>query len=586
MSEGLLLEAQRVERTIARIRWGAAGLDIVLGPFFPNLWLPGVFLLGVALLAYGVAVLRASRQATSLERHRTIAAISFACDLAVLVLAMFLFSSDPGWSTYLIALVVIITGAFRFGSAGTWSAAVVGAAGYVAVGTFREIAFGYTFPPERALFTVSVFALTALLLDRGLRELRQLRDEREGLITNLQRRIAEDAALEQVMRVVSGIPSADAIVPAALRASRDVLRFDRATVFVADEQLGEYRALYRLAGDAQHESVPPPRLRLGEGLLGAAMAGGSTLLVRDLLADPRYVPAQAGEPSRSVVLVPLRVRGRTVAVFSLSRSLPDAFGADDVRIAETIAGLIAQVLENERLFAEASQAQALRAADKLKDEFLATISHELRTPLTVIGGSLELLAQGRAKDTGQLIEQARRHVERLDRTVQDLLDLARLQEAQLDLDREYVAPGVLLNDAAAAHAVLAARRGQRITVDDRGAPPLAYVDRRRMQQILGNLVANAVRYAPEQSRITLGAAASDGRLRLTVSDEGQTIPAAERDRLFDKFYRRPAHRDEPGGSGLGLAIAKTLAELHGGTVAVEDHAPTGNTFVVELPASG
>ena len=305
--------------------------------------------------------------------------------------------------------------------------------------------------------------------------------------------------------------------------------------------------------------------------------------MRNLLADPRYVRVRADEPARSVVLVPLRVRGHTVAVFSLSRSLPDAFGADDVRLAETVAGLIAQVLENERLFAEASQTQALRAADKLKDEFLATISHELRTPITVIGGSLELLAHGRTNDSGQLIAQARRHVERLDRTVQDLLDLAHLQETRIALEREYVSPNVLLNEAAGAHAVLAAQRGQDIAVTANGAPPLAYVDRRRMGQILGNLVANAVRYAPEKSTITLGATAGAGRLRLTVSDEGQSIPAPERERLFDKFYRRPAHRDEPGGSGLGLAIAKTLAELHGGTILIEERVPVGNVFVVELP---
>src|SRR5216683_4639895 len=111
---------------------------------------------------------------------------------------------------------------------------------------------------DLALFTVSVFGLTGLLLDRGLRELRQLRDEREGLITNLQRRVAEDAAIEQVMRIVAAIPSADAIVPAVLRASRDVLRFDRATVFVADDDLGEYRSIYRIAGDASIPDVPPP----------------------------------------------------------------------------------------------------------------------------------------------------------------------------------------------------------------------------------------------------------------------------------------------------------------------------------------
>jgi signal transduction histidine kinase len=563
VSEGLLREAQRVERTIARIRWGAAALELLLGPFFSNLWLPGVFLLGVSIVAYGVLVLRASERATSLDQQRTIAAIAYACDLTVLVVAMFLFSSDPGWVTYLIAMVVIITGAFRFGTVGAWTAAGVSALGYLSVAAFRTAAFGFATPPERAIFIVAVFGLTALLLDRSLRELRQLRDEREGLITGLQRRIAEDAALEQVMRIVAGIPSADAIVPAVLRASRDVLRFDRATVFVADEELGEYRPLYRLAASAVAEAHPPPRLRLGEGLLGAAMASDSTLLVRNLLTDPRYVSVRPTEEARSVVLVPLRVRGRTVAVFSLSRSLPDAFGADDV--------------------AEASQAEALRAADKLKDEFLATISHELRTPLTVIGGSLELLAQGRASDSEQLIAQARRHVERLDRTVQDLLDLAHLQETKIELEREYISPGLLLNDAAAAHQVLAAQRGQGIAVDENAAPPLAFVDRRRVQQILGNLVANAVRYAPEKSTITLGAEAGNGRLRLTVSDEGTPIPPAERERLFDKFYRRPAHRDAPGGSGLGLAIAKTLAELHGGTVLVEDHAPTGNTFVVELP---
>jgi signal transduction histidine kinase len=583
MSEGLLLEAKGVERTIARIRWGAAALDILVGPFFPNLWLPGVFLLGAAIMAYGIAILRASERELSLERHRRIAAISFGCDLTVLVIALFLFSSDPAWITYLVAMVVIITGAFRFGSVGTWSATIVSSVAYLAVAAFRQIEFGFATGPERAAFTVSVFGLTAVLLDRGLRELRQLRDEREGLITNLQRRVAEDAAIEQVMRIVAAIPSADAVIPAVLRASRDVLRFDRATVFIADDDVGEYRPLYRLAGDATIADAPPPRLRLGEGLLGVAMTGGSTLLVRNLLADPRYVQVRPDEPARSVVLVPLRVRARTVAVFSLSRGLPDAFGADDVRLAETIAGLIAQVLENERLFAEASQTQALRAADKLKDEFLATISHELRTPITVIGGSLELLAHGRSGDSDQLIAQARRHVERLDRTVQDLLDLAHLQETRTALEREYVSPSVLLNEAAGAHAVLAARRGQEIAVSAKGAPPLAYVDRRRMQQILSNLVANAVRYAPERTTITLGASAGDGRLRLTVSDEGETIPEPERARLFDKFYRRPAHRDEPGGSGLGLAIAKTLAELHGGTVLVEDHAPTGNTFVVDLP---
>ena len=122
-------------------------------------------MLGGILIAYGAVILRASGRATSIERHRRIAAASFACDLAVLVLALFLFSKDPGWVTYLIALLVIVTGAFRFGSVGAWSAAAVSSAGYVAAAVFRQLAFSLVTPPERALFVVSVFGLTALLLE-------------------------------------------------------------------------------------------------------------------------------------------------------------------------------------------------------------------------------------------------------------------------------------------------------------------------------------------------------------------------------------------------------------------------------------
>ncbi len=583
MGDGLLLEAQRVERAIARVRWGAAALEFFLGPLFPNLSLAGVFLLGALIVAYNVATLWASARATSLRIHRRVAELAFAGDLLALSLGMLLFSSDLLWTTYFLGTIVIVAGAFRFGTAGTVSATVVISSAYLAVAAFRQIAFGFALEPERALFNLSMFVFTGLLMDRSLRDARQVREEREQLITRLERRVAEDAALAQVMRIVGGVPSAEAVVPAILRASRDVLRFDRATVFVADEDLGEYRPLHRMGADAAAEAVPPPRFKLGEGLVGTAMASDSTLVVPNVLVDPGYVARDGDEP-RAVILVPLRVGGRAVAVFSLSRALPDIFVPDDVRLAETVAGLIAQVLENDRLFAEASQAEALRGADKIKDEFLATVSHELRTPLTVIGGSLELLRRGAARDREHLLAQASRHVERLERTVQDLLDLAHLQQAKIVLEREYLPCDAILREAAAAHALVAERRRQRIEVDCADGLPAAFVDRRRVQQLLGNLIANAIRYAPEGSTIRLVAAANDGHLSFRVSDEGPPIPRAERERLFDKFYRRPTHRDVPGGSGLGLAIAKTLAELHGGGIRLEDAGPTGNVFVVELPA--
>ncbi|HUQ16524.1 MAG TPA: ATP-binding protein [Candidatus Saccharimonadales bacterium] len=583
MRDRLLVEAQQVERAIARVRWGAAALAIVLGPSFPNFSVAGVYSLGVFIVAYNLATLWTSARARGVASHRRVAAAAFAGDLGALSVAMLLFSTDPLWTTFFLGTVVITAGAFRFGTVGTFSATAVVSAAYLAISVFRAASFGFPFEPERVLFHLSIFALTALLLDRSLRDARELRGEREDLIVRLERRVREDEALAAVMRIVAQVPSANAVVPAVLEASREVFRFDRATVFVADDTVGEYRVLFRLASDTGAQAVPPPRLRLGEGLIGAAIAEERALLVPNVLDDPRYLSPLPNEAPRSVILVPLQVGGRPVAVFSLSRALPDTFGADDLRLAETVAGLIAQVLENDRLFAEASEVEALRVTDRMKDEFLASVSHELRTPLTVIGGSLELLAAGRPENAERLITQARRNVDRLQYAVQELLELAELQQTRIELASEYVSCESLFSEAAGAVEVAAERRGQRIVIEVAPALPDLSVDRRRMQQVLGNLVMNAVRYGPADSTITLRAVAGDGVVRLSTIDEGAPIPTAEQDRLFDRFYRRPAHRDVQGGTGLGLAIAKTLVQLHGGTLAIRTGDPTGNEFIVELP---
>ena len=583
MRDRLLVEAQQVERAIAWVRWGAAALAILLGPSFPNLSVAGVYTLGAGIVAYNLATIWASSRARGAPAHRRVAAAAFAGDLGALSAAMLLFSTDPLWTTFFLGTVVITAGAFRFGTTGTVSATGAVAAAYVAISVFRATSFGFTFAPERVLFHLSIFVFTALLLDRSLRDARALRTEREDLIVRLERRVREDEALAAVMRIVAQVPSASAVVPAVLEASREVFRFDRATVFVTDDSIGEYRVLFRLASDAGAQAVPPPRLRLGEGLIGAAIAEEQAILVPNVLVDPRYVSPTANEAPRSVILVPLQVGGRAVAVFSLSRELPDTFGADDLRLAETVAGLIAQVLENDRLFAEASEVEALRVTDRMKDEFLASVSHELRTPLTVIGGSLELLAVGRPENAERLITQARRNVDRLQYTVQELLELAELQQARIELAREYVTCEALFSETAEAVEAAALHRGQRIVIDLAPGLPDLSVDRRRMQQVLGNLVMNAVRYGPMDSTITLRATVGDGVVRLATIDEGAPIPAAEQDRLFDRFYRRPAHRDVQGGTGLGLAIARTLVQLHGGTLLVRAGDPTGNEFIVELP---
>lgn len=580
MTDRLLLEAQRIERAIGRVRWGAAALALGLGPLFPNLSLVGVYCLGAGIVLYNLAAIFASRRARSLAAHDVVVRAAFAGDIAALAAAMLLFSADPLWTTYTLVPLVITTGAFRFGTAGTAAATVVLGGAYVAVSVFRSAAFGVQLEPERVLFALSVFVLTALLVDRVTRDAGQLRTERERLIAGLERRIAEDAALAVAMRVVATVDAPDEVIPRVLQATRVAIGFDRATVFVADQERGEYRVLYRFA---EGDDVLPPRAPLGRGLVAAALAADHPILVHNILEEPRYEP-RPGEPARSVILVPLRVRGRPIAVFTLSRGLPAAFTEEDLRLSSAVAALIAQTLENQRLFAEASEAQALRETDRLKNEFLAAVSHELRTPLTVVLGALELLGKqgGAVSDAGRrLVAQAERHAQRLTRSVSELLEIAQLQDAKVQLEREFVECDALLVDVASAHEPLAETRSQRLVVE--GEPvPRAYVDRNRLQQVLGNLVSNAVRYSPEGATIGLAVCLRDKELVFSVTDQGPGIPPEERERVFDKFVRLRRDRNVPGGTGLGLAIAKSLVELHGGRIWVED-GPRGARFLFAIP---
>jgi signal transduction histidine kinase len=575
-----LREAKALERGIAFARWGGVALVLVLGPVFPNLSLVGVLALGAAILLYNPLVLRGSARAATLAEHRRVERIAFALDLAVVAVGMLLFAPDPYWTTFLVAPLVIMAGAFRFGSEGAIAATVVLGAAYLAISVFRSVAFDYGLDWQRALFHVSVFVLTAVMVDRILRDSRNVRLERERLIAELRRRVDEDDALVQIGRIVGRLRDPAEVVPAVLEASRKVFRFDRATVFAIDETNGEYRAIYRLA--ARTDGGGAPSFKIGEGLVAAALSADGPLLVRDVLSDPRYVPRQLNERRRSVILVPLRAAGRPVAVLSISRGLPDAFRPEDLPQAEIVAAYVAQVLENQRLFAEASTAEALRAADRMKDEFLATVSHELRTPLTIVRAALEMLHRGVPARTEQLFDQAMRNLDRLGRTVQDLIDLAQLREARVELEREFVPARELLEETARAHQLLAAQRGQTFVVTGATDLPLAYVDRARMLQVLGNLVTNAIRYGPSDAPITLVCERDGDELRFRVVDLGAGVPAPDRERIFDRFYRVAATRDTVSGTGLGLAIARGLVELHGGRIWVEDGDP-GNAFVIALP---
>ncbi|MBN1261214.1 MAG: HAMP domain-containing protein [Anaerolineae bacterium] len=227
----------------------------------------------------------------------------------------------------------------------------------------------------------------------------------------------------------------------------------------------------------------------------------------------------------------------------------------------------------------------LAQANQARRQMTADIAHDLRSPLTVIGGYLEALRDGVLQPTPARFEAMYQESQYLLRLVEDLRTLSLADAGELILNRVAVPPRALLKRLAATYQLAAEQQEITMTVDVPGDLPDIIVDPDRMIQVLGNLVSNALRYTPEGGQIALGAKAVGGAVALTVADTGSGIPSEALPRIFDRFYRVDASREEhEGESGLGLAIARSLVEAHGGAIAVASAVGEGTTFTLTLPA--
>ena len=229
----------------------------------------------------------------------------------------------------------------------------------------------------------------------------------------------------------------------------------------------------------------------------------------------------------------------------------------------------------------------LRRADQIRRDFVANVSHELRTPLTAIRGYVEALSEEdtNAEERRRFLEIIGRQTQRMERLVKDLLRLARLDAGQETLDLVACDTRLLVEGVVDDLESAADERQQRVEVEIAQDAAIVHADPAKLHDALRNLVANAITYSPEQSTIRVEATPVDGRMTISVSDEGPGIPDDHLTRVFERFYRVDKSRArDPGGTGLGLAIVKHLVELHGGRVHVENNLQAGARFIITLPA--
>jgi two-component system sensor histidine kinase BaeS len=222
-----------------------------------------------------------------------------------------------------------------------------------------------------------------------------------------------------------------------------------------------------------------------------------------------------------------------------------------------------------------------------RKQMTADIAHELRTPLSLILGHAEAVHDGVLPPTRENFEIIREEATRLEHLVNDLRLLSLADAGELSITLQAVAPQALLQDVVAAYQYRAQQKKITFTLDIAPSLPSIEVDPDRMTQVLKNVVDNALRHTPEGGTIVLSASEGGERVDLAIQDSGPGLPAAELERIFERFYRTDASRQREelstGGSGLGLAIARSIVQAHGGQVRAESEEGKGLKIIISLP---
>ena len=437
---------------------------------------------------------------------------------------------------------------------------------------------------------------------RDVTDRRRLEDDR----VDRGRAEVARAHAEEIGRRASFLAEASRVLAASLDYEATLRSVARVAIpYLADyvlvDVLETQGRLRRLAA-AHRDPVLEERLASGPGqgpvtsgtsALEAVIERGEPTLVRDVsddwlaarARDAEHLGAAAGARPTSLMLVPLRARGRTLGVVSFVLvNGARRYALADLALAEDLAQRAALAADNARLYREAQD------ASRAKDEFLAVLSHELRTPLTPVLGWVRMLRTGTLapEATERALDTVERNTRLQAQLVEDLLDVSRIIAGKLSLNLRPVALGPIVDMVIEGAAASALAKSIIVTRQVEPDLPRIEADANRLQQVVANLLSNAVKFTPAGGRVEVGVARAGDDLRLTVADTGDGLAPEVAPHIFDRFRQADSTiTRQYGGLGLGLSIVRHIVERHGGTVQATSEGPGhGTTFTVTLPIGG
>lgn len=299
-------------------------------------------------------------------------------------------------------------------------------------------------------------------------------------------------------------------------------------------------------------------------------------------------PAGAGTetlPNAVALFVPLCASQHTLGALALR--VPDPgrlLDPDSRRLIEACASLLAMALERDRMAIDAADSRIEAEAERIRSSLLSSVSHDLKTPLASIAGTCESLVESATIDEStrrQLLESAAEEARRLNRLLENILQMSRLESGKAVPSRQWHVFEEIVGSAI--RRTKDELKSHRVSVVLPADFPLVFVDDLLFEQVFVNLLENAARHTPSGTQVTIRGTREGKTIRISVLDDGPGIPAGAGHRIFDKFFRAEPESESGRGSGLGLAICRAIVQVHGGTIAAADRAGGGAEFVIRLP---
>jgi signal transduction histidine kinase len=518
--------------------------------------------------------------------------IAMAFDFAIVAAFTILYGFELGTPTRQLLFLAIVVGAVRFGMRGGLTVALASVPVAAVFEQQRAHWFHTGYRIEYVTFQAGAGLLMALLVGWVVRRLDEQREtaeqraeEAETLRDELGRRADLLDAANRCARALSSSLDLDEAVDAFIRELRGLVPFDRMAIVLAEDGTARIVAT---AGEGSDDAIAAGvEFDPENSLISDVVARGQTVYRRDM-SPPLYVEEDRllALGLRSRVAAPLLAGARTIGLLSLSRREPDAFQEHEVELTGLLGRLAASAVQNIRAYeGERRTVDELRRLSTLRADFVSLVSHELRSPMAAVIGAARTL-QGRWRELQpeqreSFLALIGDETTRLAALIGDVLDTSRIDAGTFSYRFSDVDVSALVRDMVATAAL-----GQDevpILVDV--APDVAVVraDPERLRQIFGNLIDNAVKYSPAGEPVEVRVAPVNGAVLVSVRDRGPGIRPADQRLIFEKFGRVAAGNSKPG-SGLGLYIARSIAETHGGTIAVASAPGRGATFTVKLPA--